>query len=218
MRIRWLGHACFQVHTSKGVVLIDPFLSQNPLSPVGPGEVEASVIIVTHDHFDHLGDAVEVARRTGAKVVAVPELAASLSGVEAVAVNMGSLVEVSGVEVGLFQAFHTCGRGAPASCIVRADGATVYHAGDTALFGDMKLIGELYRPDAALLPIGGYYTMGPREAARALALIRPRVAIPMHYATFPVLVKDASSFVEEARKVAPEVRVVVLRPGESYEL
>lgn len=218
MRIKWLGHACFQVFTSRGVVLIDPFLSQNPLSPVRPSEVEASVIVVTHDHFDHLGDAVEVARRTGAKVVAVPELAASLGEVGAVAINMGSLVEVSGVEVGLFPAFHTCGRGAPASCVIRADGGTVYHAGDTALFGDMRLIGELYRPDAALLPIGGYYTMGPREAAYALTLVRPRVAIPMHYATFPVLVQDPSAFVEEAKRLAPEVKVVVLRPGESYEL
>ena len=94
----------------------------------------------------------------------------------------------------------------------------MYHAGDTALFGDMKLIGELYKPDAAMLPIGGHYTMGPREAAYALTLIKPRVAIPMHYATFPVLVQDASRFVEEASRLAPDVKVVVLKPGEAYEL
>jgi L-ascorbate metabolism protein UlaG (beta-lactamase superfamily) len=219
MELRWLGHAAFELSTSRGAALIDPFITNNPMAPVRAEELrDVRVIVVTHDHFDHLGDAVEIAKRTGAKVVAVPELAASLGGVEAVAVNMGSLVDVGGIEVGLFQAFHTCGRGQPASCIVRDDGATVYHAGDTALFGDLKLIGELYRPDAALLPIGGYYTMGPREAAVAASLIKPRVAIPMHYATFPVLVQSPDEFVEEVRRRCPEVKVAVLRPGEPHRL
>jgi len=219
LEVRWLGHSAFELATSVGKVLIDPFLNENPLAPIKAKDVaEAKLIVVTHDHFDHLGDAVEIARRTGAKIVAVPELAASLEGVEAVAVNMGSYVDVEGVKVALVQAFHTATKGAPVGCVVSADGVTVYHAGDTALFGDMRLIGEVYGPDVALLPIGGYYTMGPREAAIAVSLIRPKVAIPMHYATFPVLVKGPEEFVEEVRRRAPGVRVVVLRPGESFRL
>ncbi len=219
MRIKWLSHAAFELHTSKGVVLIDPFLNNNPLAPIKPEEVrEAKLVIVTHDHFDHLGDAVDIAKRTGAKIVALPELALSLEGVETVAINMGSYVDIDGIKVALVQAFHTCSRGFPAGCLVSVDNVTVYHAGDTSLFGDMKLIGELYRPDVALLPIGGYYTMGPREAAVAASLIKPKVVIPMHYATFPVLVQKPDEFLKEMEKVAPEVKVVVLRPGEAYQV
>ncbi|RLF10124.1 MAG: metal-dependent hydrolase [Thermoprotei archaeon] len=219
MRIKWLSHAAFELHTSKGVVLIDPFLNNNPLAPIKPEEVrEAELVIVTHDHFDHLGDAVNIAKRTGAKIVALPELALSLEGVETVAINMGSYVDIDGIKVALVQAFHTCSRGFPAGCLVSVDNVTVYHAGDTSLFGDMKLIGELYRPDVALLPIGGYYTMGPREAAVAANLIKPKVVIPMHYATFPVLVQKPDEFLKEMEKVAPEVKVVVLRPGEAYQV
>jgi len=219
LRIKWLSHAAFELHTSKGVVLIDPFLNNNPLAPIKPEEVrEAELVIVTHDHFDHLGDAVNIAKRTGAKIVALPELALSLEGVETVAINMGSYVDIDGIKVALVQAFHTCSRGFPAGCLVSVDNVTVYHAGDTSLFGDMKLIGELYRPDVALLPIGGYYTMGPREAAVAANLIKPKVVIPMHYATFPVLVQKPDEFLKEMEKVAPEVKVVVLRPGEAYQV
>ncbi|RLF14783.1 MAG: metal-dependent hydrolase [Thermoprotei archaeon] len=219
MEIKWLGHAAFELSTSKGKVLIDPFLTNNPMAPVKAEDLkEVKVIVVTHDHFDHLGDAVDIAKRTGAKVVAVPELASSLSGVDTVAINMGSYVEVEGVRVALVQAFHTCSRGFPAGCIVNDGFVTVYHAGDTSLFGDMKLIGEVYRPDVALLPIGGYYTMGPKEAAVAVSLIKPKVVIPMHYATFPVLVKSPDEFLEEVKKRAPEVKAVVLKPGEVYQL
>ncbi|MEM4643351.1 MAG: metal-dependent hydrolase, partial [Candidatus Bathyarchaeia archaeon] len=108
-------------------------------------------------------------------------------------------------------------KGAPTGVIVEGEGRSIYHAGDTGLFGDMHLIGELYKPDMALIPIGGYYTMGPEEAAEAVKLIRPKMVIPMHYGTFPVLVQSPDDFVEKVRERAPGVKVIVLNPGESYE-
>jgi L-ascorbate metabolism protein UlaG (beta-lactamase superfamily) len=108
-------------------------------------------------------------------------------------------------------------RGAPTGVIVEAEGKGVYHAGDTGLFGDMKLIGQIYKPDLALLPIGGYYTMGALEAAEAVRLLKPKVVIPMHYRTFPVLAQSADEFAKKVKKKAPKVKVVVLNPGESYQ-
>ena len=117
----------------------------------------------------------------------------------------------------MVQAFHTCGRGAPTGFIISGEGKTVYHAGDTGLFGDMKLIGEIYKPDVALLPIGDYYTMGALQASEAVRLIKPKIVVPMHYMTFPVLAQSANEFVSLVREKAPEVKVVVLNPGESFE-
>lgn len=221
MRIRWLGHAAFEISEGEKVVLVDPWLRGNPLAAAKPEDFEkVDVIVVTHDHQDHLGDAVEIAKKTGALVVAVPELAAYVEelGASAQGQNMGSFADARGVEVALVQAFHTCSRGAPAGALVRMGGKTVYHMGDTSLFGDVALIGELYKPDVALVPIGGFYVMGPLEAAKAVELMKPKVSVPMHYATFPVLEKSPDRFVEEVSKRAPEVKVVVLKPGESLEV
>ena len=219
MRVRWLGHAAFQIEAEEGVLYIDPWLD-NPMSPIKPSEVDrADVIVVTHDHHDHLGNTVEIARRTGAVVVAVPELASYLSGmgVETHAPNMGSKTVVRGFGVTLVQAFHTCSRGSPTGVIVEAEGKPIYHMGDTAIFGGLSLIAELYRPEIVMVPIGGFYTMGPREAAKAVELLKPRIAIPMHYATFPVLVKTPDEFVRLVGERIPEVRVLTLKPGEAYE-
>jgi len=219
LRIRWLGHAAFQIETKEGVLYIDPWL-ENPMSPVKPSEVDrADVIVVTHDHHDHLGNTVEIARRTGAVVVAVPELASYLSGmgVKTHAPNMGSKTFVEGFGVTLVQAFHTCSRGFPTGAIIEAEGKSVYHMGDTAIFGGLSLIAELYKPEIVMVPIGGFYTMGPREAAKAVEILKPRVAIPMHYGTFPVLVKTPDEFVKLVQERTPEVRVLTLKPGGVYE-
>ena len=219
MRIRWLGHAAFQVESEDGVLYIDPWL-ENPMSPVRPSDVDrADVIVVTHDHHDHLGNAVEIAKRTGAVVVAVPELASYLSGmgVETHAPNMGAKTVVRGFGVTLVQAFHTCSRGFPTGVIVETEGKSLYHMGDTAIFGGLTLIAELYKPEIVMVPIGGFYTMGPMEAAKAVEILKPRVAIPMHYGTFPVLVKTPDSFVRLVQERAPEVRVLTLKPGGVYE-
>ncbi|MGP3668246.1 MAG: metal-dependent hydrolase [Candidatus Bathyarchaeota archaeon] len=222
IELRWLGHSAFEISSKKLVIYVDPYISGNPEAPVKVEEIrKANYILVTHDHFDHLGDAVTIAKNTGSKIVVVPELAGKLGGegVGVIALNMGSMIKLEeDFSVGMVQAFHTSTVGAPVGFVFTVSGKTFYHAGDTCLFGDMKLIGEVYKPEVALLPIGGYYTMGPKEAAVATLLLKPKVAIPMHYKTFPVLEQNAEKFLNEVRRVSPEVKVVVLKPGEKFKL
>ena len=222
--IRWLGHAAFYVELGSKAILIDPWLTDNPSCPVRPDEIgQVDVVCVSHDHGDHLGDAFDICRRTGAKLVCVYEVGvrAQEEGVKAeqvIGMNVGGTVELEGLKITLVPAIHSCSAGVPVGFVIRGDGKAIYHAGDTALFSDMALIGRLYGPlDLALLPVGGYYTMGPPEAAEAVALLKPKAVIPMHYATFPVLVQSADEFVRLVRERAPETKVVALRPGESYE-
>ncbi len=219
--IRWLGHAAFEINMADKIVLIDPFLKDNPKAAVKPDEIsKVDVIIVTHNHFDHFADAVEIAKKHGANVVAVYETAnaAAEQGVEkTVGLNVGGTVKIDGLSITLTPAFHSCTSNP--SGVVLSDGkVSIYHAGDTSLFGDMKLIGQLYKPRVALLPIGGFYTMGPLEAAVATALIKPRVVIPHHYGTFDLINQDPNEFAKFVRRKAKGVKVVVLKPGESYEL
>jgi len=221
-RIRWLGHAGFEVELTNKILLIDPWLTGNPLAAVTVSEVKKTdVVCVTHDHRDHLGDAVEICKRTGATFVGIHELGvyAGEQGVkDVVGINIGGTVNVKGITITLVQAFHSSNRGAPTGFVVKAEGKTIYHTGDTGIFGDMKLIGEIHRPDVALIPIGDYYTMGPREAAEAVKLIKPAVVIPMHYQTFPVLSPSAEGFIKFVKEKAPKVKVVALKPGEAYQL
>ena len=219
--IRWLGHAGFEIKISGVILLVDPWLEGNPTAPLRVSDIsQADIVCVTHDHADHLGDAFEICKRTGATFVGTYELGlmAQEKGVrDVVGMNIGGTASVKGVMVTLVQAFHTAGCGAPTGFVVRGEGRTVYHAGDTGVFSDMALIGELYRPDVALLPVGGYYTMGPVEAARAVELIKPKKVIPMHFKTFPVLEQSAEGFARLVKEKTPEVEVVVLEPGETYE-
>jgi L-ascorbate metabolism protein UlaG (beta-lactamase superfamily) len=221
-KIRWLGHAGFEIELADKILFIDPWLTGNPLAAMRASDVKkADVICVTHDHRDHLGDAVEICKQTGATFVGIHELGvyAEENGVkDVVGINIGGTVDVKGISISIVQAFHSSTRGAPTGFVIKAEGKTIYHAGDTGLFGDMRLIGEIHHPDVALIPIGNYYTMGPREAAEAVKLIKPAVAIPMHYQTFPVLEPSAESFTKIVREKAPEVRVVALKPGEAYSL
>jgi len=132
--------------------------------------------------------------------------------------NIGGSAEVEGVKLTVVHATHTASRGAPTGVIMEGEGKRVYHMGDTGLFSDLRLFGELYKPDLAMVPIGGFYTMGAKEAAEAVSLLKPKVAIPMHYGTFPVLAQSADEFVKHVKEKAPKVKVVVLKPGESYTL
>jgi len=220
-KIRWLGHAGFEIELEGKIVLVDPWLNGNPKAACKSSEIErADIVCVTHDHGDHMGDSVEICKRTGAVFLGTYELAsqAQKNGVkEAMGFNIGGTVNVKGIKVTMVQAFHTCGSGAPTGFIIRGEGKTVYHAGDTGIFGDMKLIGEIYKPDVALLPIGDYYTMGALQASEAVKLIKPKIVVPMHYMTFPVLAQSADEFVGLVKEKTPEVRVVVLNPGESFE-
>lgn len=220
-RITWFGHSAFKIEVAGKIVLIDPWLDGNPSSPVRASEISrADVVYVTHDHGDHLGQAFEICKRTGAAFVATYELGnyAIENGVRNVfGLNIGGSIEFGGVKLYVVQAVHTSSRGEPTGVIVEGEGKRVYHAGDTGIFGDMHLIGEIYRPNLALLPIGGYYTMDAEAAAEAVRLIEPEAVIPMHYKTFPVLAQTADVFVEALKKKAPIVKVVVLKPGESHQ-
>ena len=221
-KIRWLGHSGFEIELANKILLIDPWLTGNPLAAVTASDIKkADVVCVTHDHGDHLGDAIEICKRTGATFVGIYELGvfAEENGVkDVVGINIGGTVGVKGISVTMVQAFHSSTRGAPTGFVIKAEGKTVYHAGDTGLFGDMKFIGEIHRPDVALIPIGDYYTMGPREAAEAVKLIKPTVVIPMHYQTLPVLSPSAEDFIKFVKEKAPEVKVVALKTGEAYQL
>jgi L-ascorbate metabolism protein UlaG (beta-lactamase superfamily) len=220
VKITWLGHAAFKIEIAEKIVLVDPWLDGNPMSPIkASGITRADMVYVTHDHGDHIGDAVNICKRTNAVFVGTFELGtqAENEGVKnVVGLNIGGSVEVKGVQLHVVQAFHTASKGAPTGVVIECEGKKVYHTGDTGIFGDMKIIGELYKPDVALIPIGGYYTMGALEAAEAVRLIKPKAVIPMHYKTFPILAQSADEFVRLVSEKASGVKVIVLKPGESY--
>ena len=201
--------------------MIDPWLEGNPKACRKVEDLKkVDIVCVTHDHGDHLGDAVKICKQTESTFVGIYELGvyAKEQGIkDVVGINIGGTAEVKGIKILMVQAFHSALRGAPVGFIINADGRTIYHAGDTSLFGDMKLIGKLYRPNVALLPIGGYYTMGPDKAVKAVELIKPNVVIPMHYQTFPFLTPSAEEFKKVVKGRTPAVVVVLLKPGELYK-
>jgi L-ascorbate metabolism protein UlaG (beta-lactamase superfamily) len=217
VRLTWLGHAAFQLEGAGKVVLIDPWITGNPRSPLkSPADIaRADVVCVSHEHSDHgFEDAVEICRRTGAIFVSFFDLAqkAQARGVSTVGGNVGGTVPVvEGVRVSFTLAFHAV---PVVGFVVHVDGVNIYHAGDTCLFSDMRLIGEKFPLDVALLHIGGYFTMDPADAARAVELLHPKVAIPIHYGTFPLIDQDPREFV---RLVGDRARVVILQPGQTFE-
>lgn len=222
--IKYLGHSAFEIVLTgldggEKTILIDPWI-ENPLSPVKIDDYrdkKIDYIFVTHDHGDHFGNAVEIAKMTGAKIVGIFEIALSAQekGVGAIDGNIGGRLNIDDLHVVLTPAYHSSTRGAPTGVVVSGKDVTIYHAGDTGLFAEMTLIGELYRPDIALLPIGGHYTMGIKEAVKAVQLIRPKIAIPMHYNTFPPIKADPEEFKKLVESTIP-TKVVILRPGETF--
>ncbi|MEW6744102.1 MAG: metal-dependent hydrolase [Planctomycetota bacterium] len=229
-RFTWLGHTTFLVQTPRGRrLLIDPWLEQNPKCPdrlKDPGKVD--LVLITHGHFDHTGDAVALLKRTRAQVVAIFEIASWLAskGIETtVPMNKGGTVEVGGVKVTMVHALHSSSLaegdrllygGEAAGYVVEVEnGFRFYHAGDTAVFSDMALIGELYRPEVAILPIGDHFTMGPREAAKAAELIGATHVIPMHFGTFDVLKGTPAALREHLRHRL--IQVHELAPGDTLE-
>jgi L-ascorbate metabolism protein UlaG (beta-lactamase superfamily) len=222
MDIRFLGHACFELSDGETRVLVDPFLTGNPKAAVEASEVEPTHIFLTHGHPDHWGDIVDIAKRTAAQCVAIVELANELGdkGVESVAdPNLGGTVEFEGGWVRLVPAWHTSTTpggtvNTPAGLVIGMGGKTVYHLGDTALFSDLRLVGERDSIDAALMCIGGHYTMDRHDAVKAAELVGAGTVIPCHYDTFPPIETDAEAFKTDVESS----EVVILQPGESHSL
>ncbi|HKO04897.1 MAG TPA: metal-dependent hydrolase [Candidatus Acidoferrales bacterium] len=228
-KITWLGHSAFRITTASGkAILIDPFLSGNPLCPENEKkQPRVDAILLTHGHGDHLGDTLELARQHKPAIVCIYELSlwlGSKGAANLVGMSKGGTTKVADADVTMTHAFHSSsvsdgGKlvyvGEPAGFIVRLPGGlSVYHAGDTGVFGDMKLIAELYQPEVACLPIGDFYTMGPREAAMAIRLLSVKHVLPMHYATFPPLT-GRPSHVRELTKDIAGLEINELKPGET---
>jgi L-ascorbate metabolism protein UlaG (beta-lactamase superfamily) len=218
MKIIWLGHSALKIEGSK-IIFIDPFLSGNPKAPLRAQDIDrADVVAVSHDHGDHLGDSFAICQKTGATLVALYEigLAAQEKKIKAEGIGIGGTVRVAGVDISLVPAFHSAGLGGTASGIIAAmDGRTVYHAGDTGLTMEMQLIGEMYRPDIAFLPIDGYYNMTPRLAAKAVELLGVPRVVPIHYGTFPHIQSSPQEFKNLVGKAS---EVIILQPGGAVEI
>ena len=229
-RITWLGHATVLVQTAKGTnILIDPFIADNPRYPKDfklPSKIH--FVLLTHGHGDHISDVVPVAKKHDSTVVAIYELAdyVSKQGVEkTIGMNLGGTVQLEEVAASMVEAKHSSGAqdkhgthyvGIAAGYVLTIpDSPVVYHAGDTAVFGDMKLIGEFYHPEVALLPIGGHFTMGPKEAALASRFLGAKTVLPLHFGTFPPLKGTPG---ELATLVDGGVRVVQWSPGETFQI
>jgi L-ascorbate metabolism protein UlaG (beta-lactamase superfamily) len=228
-KLTWLGHATFRITTPSGkIIVIDPWVQTNPMCPEPLKKFDRlDTMLITHGHFDHIADAVALGKQFKPQIVGIFETCVWLEskGVSNTnGMNKGGTQRVGEIEVTMVNAIHSCGiqdgdkivyGGEACGYIIRLPGGlTIYHAGDTAVFGDMKLIGELYAPDLALLPIGDHYTMGPREAAAAIRLLGVRQVVPMHFGTFPPLVGRP----EQLRQITQDIsglEIHALKPGDS---
>ena len=237
--ITWLGHGSWKMVTSKGTVIyLDPWISGNPACPITLDDIHtADIVCVTHGHDDHLGNAIEIVKKTQAVLVTLPEVAIYCSryGIpyddRGGTLHTGGSVKQKDVRIHAVFALHSSdilgyeyqqnhqvmpGSGTCGMVITPEDGLPVYFAGDTGLFGDMQLIGKLYQPYVAVLPIGGKYTMGVREAAYAMEFLGSQVLIPGHYNTFPNQTADIDELMKQVAVRAPGARVVALKPGETF--
>jgi L-ascorbate metabolism protein UlaG (beta-lactamase superfamily) len=227
-KIKYLSHAGFQITSGAGkIIYIDPWFD-NPVGGFSLDDVKgATLVLVTHDHADHVGQAPDIVKKTGGLLVANVETGHRLQSefhipAEKVCyfgygMNIGGNLVYEGITVTMTQAFHSTQSGAPCGYIVKLeDGMTLYHAGDTGIFDSMRMLGEFYKIDVAMLPIGSVFTMDPQQAAWATKMISPKKVIPMHYRTFPILVQDTKTFLDLAKKEAPGVEVLALNPGDEY--
>jgi L-ascorbate metabolism protein UlaG (beta-lactamase superfamily) len=221
--IRWLGHSCFQLEAGGTTVLVDPFLTGNSSAAASADEVEPGVILLTHGHQDHFGDVVDIAKRTGATVVAIKELADELSNSldNVLDPNLGGTVKFDWGWVKLVPAWHTATSPSgtphtPAGLLIHIGDRLIYHLGDTCLFSDMQLIAQRGdKVDLALVPIGGHYTMDRFDAVTAVHFINPQQVIPCHYNTFPPIETDAQAFKQDVQNAGFSA-VIVLDPGASH--
>src|SRR5437868_12875392 len=226
IKLTWLGHATFRVETPEGVtILIDPWVMGNPACPESEKNIKkVDVMLCTHGHFDHIGDAVAIAKKHSPTVVGIPELVGWLEkkGVKNTAMmNKGGTQTVGDIRVTMVHADHSCGitdgdqivyGGEACGYVIEfSNGLKFYHAGDTNVFGDMKIIHDLYAPDIAMIPIGDHFTMSPREAAYACNLLKPRIVIAMHFGTFHVLTGRPN----QLQTLVRDVEVLEMKPGQT---
>lgn len=222
VEVRFLGHATVQLTAGETTLIVDPWLDDNPSCPVGSAEVEADMIIVTHAHADHGGDSVALSER-GGLLISNPEIArySEARGARVKPMGIGGTHAFEGGWLKFFPAWHSSSfpdgvyGGTAMGLVVQMGGALIYHAGDTGLFSDMRLVGELGM-DLAILPIGDNFTMGPEDALRALEFLEPKRVLPVHYDTFPLIRQDADAFAVRATELG--VNAEVLEPGESLNL
>ena len=225
LKIKSLGHSGFQITSENGrVIIIDPWLTENPLAPFKADEIKkADFVLITHDHFDHAADAAQILKATGSLLIGMPETVERIKQegdlpdsqiVFGMGMNIGGTVVFDGISITMTQAFHSSQTASPTGYIIKLEnGFTIYHAGDTGIFYSMKILGELYPIDLALLPIGGVFTMDPLQASLAAKLLGAKKVIPMHYKTFPILEQDTSAFEKIIKEESPGIEVVVLEPG-----
>ena len=213
----YYGHACFMLDDGANKILFDPFLTGNPAATIGEKDVQATYILVTHAHGDHLGDTASIAVRTGATCIGIPEIA-DFGGqrVKTIGMNLGGTVKTEFGFVRMVPALHSSGIAGGVACgyVVGVGGKVVYFAGDTALFSDMKLIGERDKIDYAILPIGGHFTMDPIDAAKAVEFLNAANVIPVHYDTWPVIKQNP----EDLLPLVKNAKVHIVKPGQSLEL
>jgi L-ascorbate metabolism protein UlaG (beta-lactamase superfamily) len=228
LKISYLGHACFMLEGNK-TIIIDPFLSGNPLAAKKPEEIKVDYILVSHGHGDHLGDAIEIAKRSAGTIITSNELAVycGRKGAKVHKMHLGGAYDFGGLKVKLTPAWHGSAvvddrdiiyTGVPCGFLIWMDGLCIYHAGDTALFGDMdKVIGKYNKIDLALLPIGDNFTMGPEDAVIAAGWLGAKTVIPMHYNTWPLITQDPNLF-KKSVEANTTSKCVVLKPGENMDL
>lgn len=232
MQLTYLSHSCFLLETTSHRLIIDPFLSGNPLAKAKPDEIECDFVLVSHGHFDHLGDAVEIAKRNKATVISSYEVADFLAQqkIQTHPMGIGGAYQFPFGRVKMTIAFHSAGYapggelrdgrfiylGNPAGLLITADGKTLYHAGDTGLTLEMKLLGEMNKIDVAMLPIGDNFTMGTDDAAKAVEFLRPALAIPMHFNTFDYIKTDPEQFVEKVKAAGFSAKAMGI--GESLDV
>ena len=217
LKFNYYGHACFQLDDGKFKVICDPFLTGNPLATIHPDDVKADYVLITHAHGDHVGDAYEILKNNDATAICIPEIT-DFGGeeVKAIGMNLGGTVKTDFGFVRMVPAFHSAGIGGGTPCgyVINIGGKIIYYAGDTCLFGDMKLIGERDKIDYAILPIGDHYTMGIEDAAKAVEFLGAKNVIPVHYNTWDIIKQNPEDF----KSLVKNAKVHIVKPGESLNL
>lgn len=227
MKLTFLGHSTVYVDTGDYKFIVDPFLTGNPLATASAEDIEVNYVLLTHGHSDHIGDAELIARRNNATIIGIVELASYFEnlGLNTIGLNLGGTLRLPFGSIKLTPALHSSSitkdgvnlyLGVAAGIIIQLDQITLYHAGDTALFSDLKLIGDLHQVDVAMIPIGDHFTMGPDEALLAAQWVKAKVTVPVHYNTFPPIEQNGEEFVSRLKQAGLDGQA--LKPGETMDL